>query len=430
MVAVIKTTNSLRNSLNYNEQKLQRKVAELIHSANFGKDTEQLGFSDKIRTLEKLAERNERTKLNSVHISLNFDPSEKLDKETLQKIADTYLQRIGFGDQPYLVYQHQDAGHPHLHVVTTNIRLDGSRISMQNIGRNQSEKARKEIEQEFGLVRAESHHLKQVYELRPVNISKVQYGKSDTRRAIINVLDVVLSGYKYASLPELNAILRQYNIVADRGTKGSRTYDQGGLLYRILDEKGQKIGIPIKASNMYNKPTLKFLQEKFKENVPLKQKHQLRVKNAIDLSFARYPGQSLNELITALQKERIQVVLRQNDQGIIYGLTYVDHQTKCVFNGSDLGKAYSANQIQQRCRPEADTILKQSQQQTVHPKPVPRQPAIVQPEKTTEPGGLILPKIPGLQNMVEELLQPENEGTLAYELREEQRKKKRKRLHQ
>ncbi len=303
---------------------------------------------------------------------------------------------------------------------------------MQNIGRNQSEKARKEIEKEFGLIRAESHHLKQVYELRPVNISKVQYGKSDTRRAIINVLDVIVPGYKYSSLPELNAILRQYNIVADRGTKGSRTYDQGGLLYRILDEKGQKIGIPIKASNIYNKPTLKFLQEKFKENEPLKHKHQLRVKNAIDLSFARSPGQSLNELMQALQKERIQVVLRQNGQGFIYGLTYVDHQTKCVFNGSDLGKAYSANQIQQRCRPEADTMLhpKQSQQQTIQPKPIPRQPTVVQPEKTTEPGGLILPKMPGLQNMAEELLQPENEGALAYELREEQRKKKRKRLHQ
>ena len=78
MVAVIKSTNSIKNALHYNENKLKNEVAKLIHSVGFGKDTEQLGFSDKIRTLEKLTSLNERTKLNAVHISLNFDVSEKI----------------------------------------------------------------------------------------------------------------------------------------------------------------------------------------------------------------------------------------------------------------------------------------------------------------------------------------------------------------
>src|SRR6266536_2611641 len=148
---------------------------------------------------------------NSVHISLNFDPSEKLDEATLKNIADTYMNKIGFGDQPYLVYQHFDAGHPHIHIVTTNIQRDGSRIKSHNIGRNQSEKARKEIELSYGLVRAESHQQKEAYQLKPINALKVQYGRSETKRAITNVLDRVLSNYKYTSLPELNAVLKQYN---------------------------------------------------------------------------------------------------------------------------------------------------------------------------------------------------------------------------
>lgn len=90
MVAVIKSSASIKNVLQYNENKLKQKVAQLIHSMNYGKDTDQLGFTDKIGTLQKLISLNERTKLNAVHISLNFDPSEKLDKETLQQIADTY----------------------------------------------------------------------------------------------------------------------------------------------------------------------------------------------------------------------------------------------------------------------------------------------------------------------------------------------------
>ena len=426
MVAVIKSSASIKNVLQYNENKLKQNVAQLIHSRNYGKDTELLGFTDKIRTLEKLISLNERTKLSAVHISLNFDPSEKLDKETLQKIADTYMQRIGFGNQPYLVYQHHDAGHPHIHLVTTNIQRSGKRIKMQNIGRNQSEKARKEIETEFKLVRAQDHHLKQAYEIIAVNVQKVQYGKSDTRRAITNVLDAVLPNYKYASLPELNAVLKQYNIVADRGKEGSRLYNSNGLMYRVLNDKGEKVGIPIKASQIYNKPTLKFLQEKFAQNQPEKQKHKLRVKNAIDYSFARQPGQSLQELITALQKERIQLVLRQNDKGIIYGLTYVDHQNKCVFNGSDLGKPYSANQIQARCKQKQEQPQEKLTQQPMLKQAGDQKQSV--PKAKKESNNAL--KIPGLKEVAKELTQPEHKGSLAAELRnDELRKRRRKRLH-
>ena len=154
---------------------------------------------------------NENVTRNSVHISLNFDPSEQISKERLQEIADNYMHQIGFGEQPYLIYQHFDAGHPHIHIVSVKVRADGSRIDMQNIGRNQSEKARKEIEQTFGLKRAEDSKLQQQsYRLKPFNVQKVQYGRSETKRAINNVLDAVLKDYKYTSLPELNAILKQY----------------------------------------------------------------------------------------------------------------------------------------------------------------------------------------------------------------------------
>lgn len=244
MVAVIKSTNCIRNALHYNENKLKNEVAELIHSMGFAKDTDELGFHDKISMLEKFTSLNERTKLNAVHISLNFDISEKIPVEKLRQIAENYMNKIGFAHQRYLVYEHRDVGHPHIHIVTTNIQRDGTRIKMQNIGRNQSEKARKSIEKEFKLVQAESHQLSQAYTLKPVNVQKVQYGKSDTQRAITNVLDAILPVYKYSSLPELNAVLKQFNIMADRGKEGSRMYNNNGLLYRILNDKGESIGIP------------------------------------------------------------------------------------------------------------------------------------------------------------------------------------------
>ena len=177
----------------------------------------------------------------------------------------------------------------------------------------------------------------------------MHYGKAETKRAITNVLEHVLPTYKYASLAELNAVLQQYNLMADRGKENSRIYNTNGLVYRILDGRGKKVGVPIKASLIYNSPTLKNLAANFDKNDKEKQIYKRRVMNAIDFALLKQSNRSMKELTSALQKEKIQVVLRQNDKGFIYGITYVDFQTKCVFNGSTLGKQYSANAIQQRC---------------------------------------------------------------------------------
>ena len=363
MVAIIHNSKSLRNALHYNENKVRQGVAKFIHSANYPKDTELLGFSDKIKLLEKLTALNQQTKVNSVHVSLNFDTADKLNEELLKEIADVYMHQIGFGDQPYLVYQHNDAGHPHIHIVTTNIKRDGKRIELHNLVRNQSMKASKEIEKEFNLIQASGKH-RLAYELKPVNVQRVQYGKAETKRAITNVLDHVLSTYKYASLAELNAVLQQYNVVADRGGEGSRIYQSKGLVYRILNGNGEKIGVPVKASLIYSKPTLKNIEARFESNERERQRYKQRVMNAIDFAVLKKSSISIHDLIKAVQKENIHVVLRQNDDGIIYGITYVDHHTKCVFNGSHLGKQYSANGIQQRCNAEQTSIkapeLKQS----------------------------------------------------------------------
>lgn len=414
MVAIINASKSLRNALHYNEHKVKQGVAKLIHSNNFVKETEHLGMTDKLRTLQRLAQRNTRTQVNSIHISLNFDPSEKLSKALLQQIADTYMTKIGFGKQPYLVYQHEDAGHPHIHLVTTNIKQDSTRIKLHNIGRNQSEKARKEIEKDFKLVKAQRLELKHTYELKPVSIQKIQYGKSETKRAISNVLDTILPNYKYTSLAELNAILRLYNVIADRGGEESRTFKTKGLVYRILNDKGEQVGVPIKASHIYNKPGLKLLEQQFVANNKLRQPHKQRVRNSVDFALARHPGQSLDTLANSLKKDRIQLILRQNAQGLVYGITYVDHTSKCVFNGSDLGKSYSANALRERCDPKQVLMQELKQSQSI--------------PSNQEPAPLLSGKLGEILN---DLLQPEEHNQMiASELRQEElRKRKRKRLH-
>ena len=151
--------------------------AKLLSHQGFSSGVEKLSLIQLTRRFQDLTSLNRRTKTNALHISLNFAPGEKLSAEQLEEISKRYLDRIGFGNQPCLIYQHFDAGHPHVHLVTVNIDREGKRIETHNLGKNQSEKARKEIEQEFGLVAAEKQK-----RIGPSlqELGKLVYGKETT----------------------------------------------------------------------------------------------------------------------------------------------------------------------------------------------------------------------------------------------------------
>ncbi len=458
MVPVIDPPSAeLAKVVNYNEHKVQRGVAEFLYAHNFLKPKEELNIYDKLHRFQKLNELNERSEKNTLHISLNFHPSDQLTKEQLCEIAALYMDKIGLGNQPYLVYQHHDSGHPHVHIVSTLIQPDGKRFRTQNIGKNQSTQARREIDQLFGLRKVEESKHSQAYEPIPVNAQKVIYGRLETKKAIKDVLRFVLEKYKFTSLPELNAVLQQYNVLADRGDPDSRIYQNGGLVYRVLDEQGSKTGVPIKASDFHFKPTLASLQGKFEKNEPLRKADIPSIKSRIDWVLGKQP-KSFKLWLEELRKENILAVIRRNEQGIVYGLTYVDFKTRSVLNGSDLGKAYSARAITQRFNGPAELTAppkipltnqdskkkrtRSASKKGIPTKPVPPVKPPTGPEKKPAkpipaPSALIsqplIPALPvagGGNTLLNNLITEQAHDPLPYELTTDLKKKKRKRLHQ
>ncbi|UPZ14837.1 relaxase/mobilization nuclease domain-containing protein [Flavobacterium humidisoli] len=354
MVAVIKTGHSVRSIFQYNENKVKEGAAECIGEGNYPAAANELTALMRLNRLLNQNALNGNVKRNSVHISLNFHPSEKYADEKLLQIADAYMQKIGFGGQPYLVYRHDDAGHPHIHLVSIKVREDGSRIDMQNIGKNQSEKARREIEKQFNLLRAEAQKPLEIPLIKPVSACKVSYGRMQSKRAMSGVLSSVLLSYRYSSLAELNAVLQLYHIRADRGSEDSRIFKTGGLVYRILDKEGKSLGVPIKASDFAMKPTLAFLEKRYVLNSGEKAFEKKRIRSAVDAVFLK-KNMDMDRLASLLGKEGIDAVLRKSETGKLYGITYVDHVTKCVINGSALGKRYSAKGMLERCPGTAET---------------------------------------------------------------------------
>ncbi len=339
MVARITTPSSLHKTLNYNEQKVQKGTAVCIGESGFLLPVHKMNFYDKKDWFENRNRLNERAKTNTLHVSLNFSNVDLLDKALLLQIANDYMQRIGFGEQPYLVYHHTDAGHPHIHILSTTIRANGTRINTHNMGRNQSEMARKVLEEKYRLIKAENQAMAS-QKIIPFDLKKIEYGKSETRRGIANVLHGVLSTYNYTSLPELNAVLKQFNVCADRGTPDSFIYRKGGLTYRVLDSNRNKIGVPIKASLLPGQPILKSLEIKYAKN--RKQRDQLKdlLKAKIDAALHQKPG-SITALSKVLLQQNVVTVTRQNEEGKMYGITFVDNGNRSVFNGSEVGRQYS-----------------------------------------------------------------------------------------
>jgi hypothetical protein len=355
MVARIVTGTSIKGAIRYNEQKVAQGKAEQIMAYNFPSDS--LSLLQKAARFQVLTSQRPSTKTNAVHISLNFDPTEHLDNVEMQQIAMNYLNKIGFDGQPFLLYRHFDAAHPHIHIVTTNIRNGGERISLHNIGKDISEPARKEIEREFGLIVAEGRSSEQEMYLKPVAPETALYGKTQTKTSISNVLRCVVAEYKFASIAELNAVLKLYNVIADQGAEGTRMQLKGGLQYSLLDASGKKIGVPIKASLFSTKCTLSELQKRFKKNTESKKQSKDGLKRIVDQALRIHGVTTKEGLSAALKKENITVVFRENGQGRLYGITFIDHHEKVVYNGSDLGKEYGASEVLRRLEQEQKTEI-------------------------------------------------------------------------
>ncbi|MFX1705070.1 relaxase/mobilization nuclease domain-containing protein [Chitinophaga sp. CC14] len=343
MVARITFGTSVRGIISYNENKVKKKNATCIRAEGFGCLPSELTFQEKFNRFYKLFSRNTITEKNAMHISLNFDPSEKFTHHQYAQITQAYMDRIGFGDQPYLLYEHTDAAHPHVHIVTTVIDKEGDHLETHMIGKLKSSPARREVEKLFGLVPAESKSQKNFFLTKAADLEAVQYGKNETKAEISKIVRTVIDQYRFTSFSEYKAVLESFNVTADRGRPGSTQFTKNGLSYSIINKEREKVGVAIKASSIYDNPIFKKVESHFEENERKRQQYKAVLSDKIEQLLSI--GVDKSEFIGELAKINISAVFYENENGLITGITFIDHNTRCVFKGSDLNKRYGARAI-------------------------------------------------------------------------------------
>lgn len=340
MVARISSGRSIRGILVYNEDKVDKGGAKVLLASGFATEIDRLNFHQRLFRFEQLTMLNSRSKVNAMHISLNFHADDKLDAGKMQQIASVYMEKIGLGDQPFIAYEHFDSAHPHLHIATVLIQKDGQRINTEGIGKMLSEPARKELEVKYGLVNAEGRRLSNEPYFR-----SAEYGAAPTKKQLNNITKAVMRDYAYTSFAEYKAVLAQFNVLVDRGFEDSVMFEKKGLVYSIADFSGNPVGVPFKASSFYKGATMKELEKRFEKNEEKRKAFKQSLKDRIDSVAHRYSAVRKGTLVKELAREQVALVLRRNDSGLTYGLTFIDHKQRAVFNGSDISKAYAAKAV-------------------------------------------------------------------------------------
>jgi hypothetical protein len=115
-------------------------------------------------------------------------------------------------------------------------------------------------------------------------------------------------------------------------------------LYQVLDENGRPIGTPIKASAIYFKPTLNYLDGKFRQHDRKHAADIQRIKRAVSLVL-QGRHRSLNSFIRQLRQEQIYVVARSEKDGTVFGLTFVDTKNKSVIDDTHIDSELTAKKI-------------------------------------------------------------------------------------
>jgi hypothetical protein len=360
MVAKISIGSSLYGALCYNGEKVNKENGRILGSNKIIIPVDgKADIGQMAENFRMFMPKMGKTKKPVLHISLNPHPDDRLSDQDFEILAREYLDKLGFGEQPYVIYKHEDIDRHHIHIVTVNVNEEGKRLNQDFLYRR-SKKITTELEEKYNLHKAQREKISP-----DTPITKVD-PNGDIKRQVANTVKMVGMRYKFQSMGEYNAILGLYNVRCDTADGRVNGREYHGLVYFATDDNGNTIATPLKASRLGKFASRTAIDGRFE-----------RAKEKIDVAptkrkVADALGQSSgkDDFVTNLKERNIDVIFRYTDEGRIYGVTFVDHDTMTALNGSRLGKEFSANALNARFSQQQQPT-EQAPTATVVPIPTP-----------------------------------------------------------
>ncbi|WP_291124989.1 conjugal transfer protein MobB [Flavobacterium sp. UBA6031] len=359
MVAKISSGSSIFGALAYNQTKVDEQQGEVILTNRMIEPRDgnyTVGVC--MHSFEPYLAANQKTESPILHISLNPDPKDVLTDDQLSDIAQEYMAKLGYSDQPFIVYKHEDIDRHHLHIVSVRVDENGKKLD-HNFEYRKSMEICRQIEQKYHLIAADKK------EKQPeLSIKGIAYDENNLKNQIAGVIRPLVKSYHFQTMREYKALLSLYNITIEEIKGGTTDKMFNGLVYSAIDGKGERIGKAFKSSLFGKSVGYEALQQRMLQSGELIKQKQLKNRSKAIITTAMKSPVNRADFEKQLAANGINVVFRQNDAGRIYGVTFIDHQNKCVLNGSRLGKEFSANVFNELFPSSKESNDKQTHQQS------------------------------------------------------------------
>ena len=339
MIAKISSTENLGGALGYNFKKVQHDEAAVLCVNELRKGFDGTFQMDKVLAdMQKAIPEQCRTKKTVFHCSLNPHPDEKLSDERLVQLAKEYMESLGYGKQPYIVFKHNDIAREHIHIVSLRVDSKGRKINDKYEGRR-SKKITDALEKKYHLIPSSK-----VSEKTTTETPKVNVVQGNIKEQVASTIRSAMKHYSFCSLGELNAILSRYNLAVEEVKTEYRGKQYEGLVYVPTDDKGNKVSTPIHASDIGRGVGYTAVQNKMLKSKQMVKPLIPTVRRKV-LEVMRTSPHTEERLRQRLEKQDLRVVIRKNESGRLYGITFIDDEKGIALNGSRLGKGYAANKF-------------------------------------------------------------------------------------
>ncbi len=333
---VLSPSGSSGKVLDYNEKKVEEGNAEIVSARNLP-DSSIAAIYDTFEEMESNQAIAEQVRKKSFHLALSPGPMDGTTDEQAEECIHELMDRMGYGEQPYVIYKHHDIEREHFHVVSTRVNKKGKLIDSHHEARR-VQQIMKELEPKYNFTIGSKVSAIEESNLPVVQTKEFTPGQQNVMYSLKVLFEDALK-YDFHSLYQFGCIMRSMNVKA---TLRKRKDGGHNFILQGLDDKGKPATRLYSLEKHLEYPAVKEYTRRLAENNAmgfLKIDRKVAIKEISDYCLEN--TKSSLEYCSALEEAGIRhIVLREQDTGEIKRVTLVEKNTYAMVDTAVRGELF------------------------------------------------------------------------------------------
>lgn len=194
MIAKISSAYDLTKPLAYNLRKVSKNEATVLFAKGVTNNGQNTKLDEVVKEMKLGIPYTARCVKQVFHCSLNPHPKDRLTDDQLEEIAREYMERMGYGEQPYIVFKHSDIAREHIHIVALRVKSNGKiNASFERV---RSQQITEDLERKYKLISAKESNSMQLN----THFEKVNASEGELKKKIAFVVRAVISKFDFQYL--------------------------------------------------------------------------------------------------------------------------------------------------------------------------------------------------------------------------------------